>query len=122
MPRRLQSETSLSIFMSYPEKGLLRRTNHEDSKTRGNAKKNRCSGEQTLHDLAVHVGETETASLVAIGQPFMVDAQQVQQRSLKIVDVHPVFHDVVAEFASFAVEGARLDPSARHPHAEAARV
>src|SRR5688572_16475173 len=108
MPRRLHSETSLSIFMSYPDYG---ETADSYQLTVVTVR----SGEQTLDNLAVHVGEPETASLVAIGQPFMIDAQQVQQRSLKIVDVHPVFHDVVAEFASFAVEGARLDTSARHP-------
>lgn len=48
----------------------------------------RVSGEDVLHHDSVHVGETEVAALVGIGEPQVVDAQQVQDRGVEIVHVH----------------------------------
>lgn len=35
------------------------------------------SGDQFRHDIAGHVGETKAASLELVGEPLMVDAQQM---------------------------------------------
>ncbi len=52
------------------------------------------SGEQSLDDLAVHVGQPEVAALEAIGQPGVVEAQQMQQRRVQVVDVNLVLDDL----------------------------
>src|SRR5690606_37130065 len=45
-------------------------------------------GEDGRHDVTVHVGEPKVAALVTERQPLVVDAEQVQQRRVQIVDVH----------------------------------
>jgi hypothetical protein len=45
----------------------------------------------TLDD-ASHIREPEIATLVSIGEAFMVEAHQGKQRGVKIVDMHPAFH------------------------------
>jgi len=54
------------------------------------------------------------------GQPFVVDAQLMEHRSLKVADVDGVPSDIVAEVVSFAVTHPALDPAAGHPGCEAA--
>ena len=48
------------------------------------------SGEQFLNDVPVHVGQPEVAALEAVGQPLVVEAQQVQERGVQIVDVDAI--------------------------------
>ena len=43
-----------------------------------------------LHHLAMHVGEAVVAALEAVGQLRVVEAEQVQDRRLQIVDVDSV--------------------------------
>src|SRR5204862_8215008 len=80
------------------------------------------SGENLFHDLAVHVGEPEVAALILERQLRMLDAQQVKDRRLEIMDVDRVLLDVVAEFVGLAEGEAGLHAAARHPDREAARV
>ena len=40
-----------------------------------------------LDDLPVHVGQPVVAAAVAVGQPLVVDAQQVQDGGVQVVDV-----------------------------------
>ena len=47
--------------------------------------------------MAVHVGQAEVAALESEGEPFVVDAEQVQDRGLEVVDVDRVAGDVHAE-------------------------
>ena len=65
------------------------------------------SGEDLVVDLAVHVGQAEVAAGVAIGQPRVVDPQQVQDRGVIVVDVHGIGDDVDAVFVGLAVGDAR---------------
>mgnify|MGYP000169805405 CR=1 FL=1 len=37
--------------------------------------------------MAVHVGQAEVAAGVAVGEPFVVEAQQMQNRRVQVVDV-----------------------------------
>ena len=39
----------------------------------------------------MHVGQAEVAALELVGQPLVVDAEQVQDRRLEVVDVDRVF-------------------------------
>ena len=38
------------------------------------------------HDVAVHVGQPEVAALEPVRQPRVIDAEQVQDRRLQVVD------------------------------------
>ena len=53
--------------------------------------------------LPVHVGQAEVAALVAVGQPLVIEAEQVQDRRLQVVDVDRVLDDVEAEVVGRAV-------------------
>ena len=52
----------------------------------------------------------------------MVNAHEVQQRGLEVVDMNGFVGDVVAELIRFAVDDAGLHTAARHPNRETARV
>ena len=54
-------------------------------------------------------------SLMLVGEAFVVDAKQVQNRRLVVPDVDRVFDDVVGEVVRFAVNHAAFDAAAGHP-------
>ncbi len=39
----------------------------------------------------MHVGEAEIATGVAVGEPFVVEAEEVENRGVQVVDMHRVF-------------------------------
>src|ERR1044071_71138 len=45
------------------------------------------SGQNIFHDVTIHVGEPEPATLVQIRQPFVIDAKQMEDGCLQIVNV-----------------------------------
>ena len=75
-----------------------------------------------MHDVAVDVGQAEVAAVVAEGEPFVIQAQQVQDGGVEIVMRDPVLDGVHAEFVGGAVGDPCLDAAARHPHGEAVVV
>ena len=72
--------------------------------------------------LAVHVGQAEVAAAVAVGQPLVIQAHQVQDRGVQVVDVHAVLDGLHAELVGGAVDDAALDAAAGQPHREAQAV
>ncbi len=52
--------------------------------------------QQRRHDRAVHIRESEVATLEAERQALVVEAEQVQQRGIEVVRVHRVARDVVS--------------------------
>ena len=66
------------------------------------------SRENVFDDAAVYVGETEVAALKAVGELFVVETQQVQNRGLQIVDMNFFPGDTEAKFIGFAVDLAGL--------------
>ena len=80
------------------------------------------SGEDLSDDLAADVCQAEIAARVAEGQALVIQAQEVQDRGLQIVDVDRVFDDVKTQIVGGAIERARLDAAAGHPHRECLRV
>ena len=50
-----------------------------------------------LNDLARDVGQTEATAVVLVGQPSVIDAQQVQNRGVQVVDVNLVDCRFVAD-------------------------
>ena len=81
-----------------------------------------CLCQHSLDELAVDVGEAEIAALVFVGEPRVVDAEEMQDRGVEVVDVDAVGRDVVAEVVGGSNGGARLDASSRRPKGEAAGV
>ena len=51
----------------------------------------------------MHVGQAEVAALEAVGESCVVEAEQVQQRGVQVVDVDRVGDDVEAEVVGLAV-------------------
>ena len=66
--------------------------------------------------MSVNVGETIRAALMIEGQGFVVDAEQVQNRRLRIVHVNGIFDDVKTEFVSFSVTDSTANSAVCHPH------
>ena len=56
----------------------------------------------------MYIRQPEPPTLAFEGELFVIDAQQVQQRSLEIVDVYRIFGDVVAKIVGFAVGDTRV--------------
>ena len=70
----------------------------------------------------MHVSQPEVAAAVGVGQPLVIDAQQMQDRRVEVMEGKPVFDGVVAVFIRLAEDRAALDAAAGQPQAEAPRV
>ncbi len=51
----------------------------------------------------MHVREPKLPALEAEGQAFVIDAEQVQNRGLKVVHVNRIFHHVEAKFIALTI-------------------
>ena len=72
--------------------------------------------------MAPNVGKSEVASLVAVNEAFVVDAQAVKRRCMKIVNRNPLMRGMKTKLVRGAVEGAAPDAAPRHPQAVAPRM
>ena len=45
--------------------------------------------------MPMDVGQSEVAALIPVGQAFVVDAERVQDSSVEVVYVNPVFRNIV---------------------------
>ena len=70
----------------------------------------------------LYAGQLGREALEVVGEPLVVDAEQVQECGLEVSDVYPVINNVVGELVGFAIDDPALDAAARHPEAETARV
>ena len=61
-----------------------------------------------LHHIAMHIRQPEVAALEAVGQPGVLQAEQVQDGRLQVVDVDRILADVEAKLVGSAVGEARL--------------
>src|SRR5262249_27812397 len=75
-----------------------------------------------LDDVAEHVGESEIAARVAIGQLLVIDSEQMQDRRVQVVDVDLPLDGTVAVLVGRAVRETALDAAARQPGGEAIRI
>ena len=75
-----------------------------------------------MDDVAVDVGQAEVAAVVAVGEPFVIETQEVEDGGVEIVMRDAVLDGVHAEFVGGAVGDPPLDAAARHPHGEAVMV
>src|SRR5262249_21509553 len=80
------------------------------------------SCQNLLHDPAMHISQAEVASLEAGRQPGVVQAQQVQDRGLNVVDMHGILHDVEPLLVSRPAGQARFETAADHEYRIRERV
>ena len=78
--------------------------------------------ENSFHQLPMHVRQSITPTLKSVRQSFVVDAQQVHDRGVQVVDVQSISRDVVSELIRGTVHGSCLYAATSHPDAETARM
>ena len=67
-------------------------------------------------------GQALVETLIFVGEFLVVDAEQVQNRSLKITNMNGIFQDIVGKVVSLSVNHTAFDSASRHPEAETARM
>ena len=70
------------------------------------------SGQQSIDDMSVHVGQPKITALMPIRQSLVIKTEAMENRRLQIMDMHLVLHDVEAEVVRLSVRDAALDPTA----------
>ena len=80
------------------------------------------SQKQLVHHFAVHVSQSKIATLKAIGEFFVIKAEEVKNRCVKIVNVDGIFFDAPADFVRLPDGLAAFYAASGHPHAERIRV
>jgi hypothetical protein len=73
------------------------------------------SGQNAVDYVAVNAGQAEVAPAVAICQPRVVEAEQMQNCRVKVVDMDLADGYLIAILFWLAVDNPELDTSARHP-------
>lgn len=75
-------------------------------------------GECLFDEFPVDVGKSELAALKAVGEAFVVDAEEMKDCCVKVVNVDGVFKDVVAIVVGFSDGDSFFDSCSSHPHTE----
>jgi len=70
----------------------------------------------------MHVRQPEVSARVAEGEAFVVEAEQVENRRLQVVDMDGVDLRLEAELVRRAIDGAAFHAAAREPGREAVVV
>src|SRR2546423_2077625 len=65
-----------------------------------------------VHHSPMDIGETKLASLIAVGQSFVIKAKAVQNCRLQIINMNRVLNHVESEVICAAIDYARFDPAA----------
>lgn len=74
-----------------------------------------CSGQHVFHNVAVDVSEAVVASGVAEGEAGVIDAEQMQDRGVEVVNMDTVFRDSGGDFIGAAVCHSAPDSSSGQP-------
>jgi len=97
------------------------------------------SRDQIMHHMSVHIRQAKISALVAVGQSPVIDAEQVEDGCIQIVNAHrarrPMFlawpwtkwiaigvGNVVTKVIRLSVSNPRPDAAPGHPDGEAARM
>lgn len=78
--------------------------------------------QNALDHFAMHVGQAVVPALEAKGQTFVIEAEQMQQRGLQVVDMDFVLGDREAEVVGLPVHRTTFDARAAKPHAVAVGI
>src|SRR5262245_32664989 len=80
------------------------------------------SRQQFADRVSVDIGEAEVAALEAEGELRVLQAQQMEDRRVDVVDVAGIFDGREAEFVGFTEDDARARAAAGEPHGAALDV
>ena len=75
-----------------------------------------------MDNFSVNVGEAEIATGVAMGEVLVIEAEQVEDGGVDVVDGDRILFGLEAEFVGRSVNGPAADAAARHPDAESVGV
>ena len=73
------------------------------------------SGEHPVYHFAADVGEAEVAAIKAVGDLEVVEAEEVEEGGVEVVDVDGVSGDAPADFVGLADDLPALDAAAGQP-------
>ena len=73
------------------------------------------SAEQIVDHSSVHISQSVIPSTVSVGQPLMVDSQQMQNCGMKVVNMDPFFGHSGTDFIRFAIACASARAAAGQP-------
>src|SRR5207249_2153427 len=76
------------------------------------------SRQDFANDFAGDVGEAEVAAVEAVGETGVVEAEEVQDGGVEVVDVDGVLDDAPAKVVGLADDLPTFDAAAGHPDAE----
>ena len=82
----------------------------------------RLSADNLFHDAAADVGQPEPAALEEVRQLLVVDAEQVQDRRLQVVDMDAASATLKPKSSDSPCTYAALDAAAGHPDREDAAM
>ena len=77
------------------------------------------SGENFLHHMPAHIGETKRAAVKSVSELLMIEAELVENRRVQIVHVNFVLHGEMAEFVRGPERKAGFHTPTRQPDSEA---
>ncbi len=75
-----------------------------------------------MHNLSVNIREAEVAARVAIGKPLVNEAQQMENRSMEVMEAHGLFDGVIAKLIGRAVGNTAANTAAGQPEGDPLRV
>jgi hypothetical protein len=88
----------------------------------GNRSRTAASRQHLFDHMAFHIREATLEAIVLKGQAFVVEAEEVEDRCVEVIERMNVFHGFLAEFVAFAGANAGFDAGTRHPAGEAIGV
>ena len=68
-----------------------------------------------MNDFAGDIGEPEVASGIAVGEPLVIDPEQVKHGGVKVVGMNPTFSREDAVFVRLTMNNATLYAASGHP-------
>ena len=82
----------------------------------------RPSADDLSHHVPVNVSQPEVAATVVVSQALVIDAHQVQDRRMQVVNVDNVLDRMPAVLVGGAVDHSAAHAAAGQPHAETKRM
>ena len=78
--------------------------------------------EDFVDDLSIDIRQPVIATAMMIGEPGVIEAHEMQDRSVQVVDVNFVLNGVPAKLIGGAMHHAAFHTATGHPHRKAERM
>ena len=73
------------------------------------------SSQDPLHHFSCHIGQAIIPTIVVMGQSFMIEPQEVEDRGVEVMNMDAVAADADAQVIGSPVDGSLLHPGPSHP-------